>query len=112
MRELKTRALYEGAMIAIMADHGESLGAHGEDTHGFFLYDETIHVPLVIKLPHAHAPEKPIGGQTIKGQSIKNGQTDDRPCTQSPRRTAPPRTGFCRVRADQKARAGHKDVPT
>jgi len=77
LRELKTRGLYDGAMIAIMADHGESLGAHGEDTHGFFLYDETINVPLVIKLPHARAAEKPIGGQTIKGQSIKDGQTKD-----------------------------------
>ena len=50
--ELKARGLYDGALIAVMADHGESLGAHGEDTHGVFLYDETIHVPLVIKLPH------------------------------------------------------------
>jgi len=75
---LKTRGLYDGAMIAIMADHGESLGAHGEDTHGFFLYDETIHVPLVIKLPHARAAENPIGVQTIKSQSIKSGQTEDR----------------------------------
>jgi arylsulfatase A-like enzyme/Flp pilus assembly protein TadD len=78
LRELKTRGLYDGAMIAVMADHGESLGAHGEETHGFFLYDETINVPLVIKLPHARAAEKPIGGQTIKGQSIKDGQTEDR----------------------------------
>jgi tetratricopeptide (TPR) repeat protein len=38
-------------MIAVMADHGESLGAHGESTHGVFLYDETLHVPLLIKLP-------------------------------------------------------------
>ncbi len=51
-RELKARGLYNDAAIAVMADHGESLGAHGEDTHGVFLYDETIHVPLVIKLPH------------------------------------------------------------
>ena len=78
LRELKTRGLYDGAMIAVMADHGESLGAHGEETHGFFLYDETINVPLVIKLPHARAAEKPIGGRTIKDQSIKNGQTEDR----------------------------------
>jgi len=49
--ELKTRGLYDGAIIAVMADHGESLGAHGEDDHGFFLYDETINVPLLIKLP-------------------------------------------------------------
>jgi arylsulfatase A-like enzyme len=52
-RDLKVRGLYDGAAIAVMADHGESLGAHGEDTHGVFLYDETIRVPLVIKLPHA-----------------------------------------------------------
>jgi tetratricopeptide (TPR) repeat protein len=53
LHELKARGVYEGAAIAVMADHGESLGAHGEETHGVFLYDETIRVPLVIKLPHA-----------------------------------------------------------
>jgi arylsulfatase A-like enzyme len=50
-KQLKASGLYDGALIALTADHGESLGAHGEDTHGIFLYDETIHVPLVIKLP-------------------------------------------------------------
>jgi len=60
LRELKTRRFYEGAMIAVMADHGESLGAHGENNHGFFLYDETIRVPLVIKLPQTGAAEKRI----------------------------------------------------
>ncbi|MGB8773114.1 MAG: sulfatase-like hydrolase/transferase, partial [Terriglobales bacterium] len=49
--QLKASGLYDGALIALTADHGESLGAHGEDTHGIFLYDETIHVPLLIKLP-------------------------------------------------------------
>lgn len=48
---LRTHGLYDNAVIAIMADHGESLGAHGESTHGVFLYDETLHVPLLIKLP-------------------------------------------------------------
>ena len=61
LRQLKARGLYDGTMIAVMADHGESLGAHGEDTHGIFLYDETIQVPLVIKPPHARAAEKKIG---------------------------------------------------
>ncbi len=51
LRQLKSRGLYDGAVMAITADHGESLGAHGEDTHGIFLYDETIQVPLLIKLP-------------------------------------------------------------
>ena len=60
LSQLKARGLYEGAVIAVMADHGESLGAHGEDTHGMFLYDETIRVPLVIKLPHGESAGKRI----------------------------------------------------
>jgi len=36
-----------------MSDHGESLGEHGENTHGVFLYDSTIRVPLLIKFPQA-----------------------------------------------------------
>ncbi len=52
---LRARKLYDPAAIAVTADHGESLGDHGENTHGMFLYDETIHVPLVLKLPAARA---------------------------------------------------------
>ena len=48
---LQQRKIYENTAVIVVADHGESLGAHGEDTHGVFLYDETIHVPLLIKLP-------------------------------------------------------------
>lgn len=55
VRQLKLRGLYDEMVIAVMADHGESLGAHGEDTHGIFLYDDTIQVPLLIKLPRAQA---------------------------------------------------------
>ena len=33
------------------ADHGESLGEHGEDTHGIFLYDATLRVPLILAGP-------------------------------------------------------------
>ena len=58
--ELRRRGLYDGAVIAVMADHGEALGEHGEDSHGVFLYDETIHVPLVIKLPGGAAAGKRI----------------------------------------------------
>jgi choline-sulfatase len=48
---LRTQALYDAALIAVVADHGEAFGEHGERSHGFFLYDETVHVPLVLKLP-------------------------------------------------------------
>jgi arylsulfatase A-like enzyme/Flp pilus assembly protein TadD len=58
LQQLKLRGLYDGTAIAVMADHGESLGAHGEDTHGIFLYDETIQVPLLLKLPHERTEGK------------------------------------------------------
>ncbi|HSB74399.1 MAG TPA: sulfatase-like hydrolase/transferase, partial [Terriglobales bacterium] len=48
---LRSRKLYDGALIVLAGDHGESLGAHGEETHGVFLYDDTIRVPLLVKLP-------------------------------------------------------------
>ena len=53
--EIRKHGLYDETLIAVMADHGESLGAHGENTHGIFLYDETLHVPLVFKLPASHS---------------------------------------------------------
>jgi len=48
---LRQRDLFAAATIVIVADHGESLGEHGERTHGTFLYDSTIRVPLLIKMP-------------------------------------------------------------
>jgi arylsulfatase A-like enzyme/Flp pilus assembly protein TadD len=57
---LRKHGLYDETMIAVMADHGESLGAHGENTHGIFLYDETLHVPLLIKLPLNRAAGKHV----------------------------------------------------
>ena len=51
LKHLRSRGLYDRSAIAVMADHGEALGEHGETAHGVFLYDETIHVPLLVKLP-------------------------------------------------------------
>jgi len=47
---LRKQGIYDNTVIAVAADHGESLGEHGELTHSIFLYDSTIHVPLVLKL--------------------------------------------------------------
>jgi arylsulfatase A-like enzyme/Flp pilus assembly protein TadD len=60
LTQLRARGLYEGAVIAVMADHGEALGEHGESTHGIFLYDETIHVPVLFKLPGERSAGKRI----------------------------------------------------
>ena len=38
-------------LVLVTADHGESLGEHGEDTHGIFLYDSTIRVPFILAGP-------------------------------------------------------------
>lgn len=40
-----------GTVIAAVGDHGESLGEHGEDGHGIFLYGATLHVPLILAGP-------------------------------------------------------------
>jgi choline-sulfatase len=58
--QLRSRGLYDQSLIAIMADHGEALGDHGETAHGIFLYDETIHVPLMFKLPKQRAAGKRV----------------------------------------------------
>jgi arylsulfatase A-like enzyme/cytochrome c-type biogenesis protein CcmH/NrfG len=53
----KLRKLLEGqgvakeTLIVVAGDHGEGLGDHGEDTHGIFLYDSTLKIPLVFCSP-------------------------------------------------------------
>jgi arylsulfatase A-like enzyme len=49
---LRQKRWYDAATIVVTADHGEGLGDHTEREHGLFVYDETIRVPLMIKLPN------------------------------------------------------------
>jgi len=48
---LKQNHLYDSSLIVALSDHGESLGEHGEDEHGFFVYNATVRVPLIVKPP-------------------------------------------------------------
>jgi arylsulfatase A-like enzyme/Flp pilus assembly protein TadD len=50
---LKSARLYDNTAIAFLSDHGESLGDHGEKEHGFFIYNSTTRVPLILKPPSA-----------------------------------------------------------
>jgi len=50
---LKKAGVYDNSIIVVTGDHGEGLGEHKEETHGLFLYDSTLHVPLIVKLPRA-----------------------------------------------------------
>src|SRR5208337_1786489 len=45
---LKKAGVYDNAIIVVTGDHGEGLGEHGEETHGLFLYDSTLHVPHIL----------------------------------------------------------------
>ena len=51
IRYLKTHQLYDRATILLVSDHGEGLGDHGEQGHGLLAYEESLHVPLIVKQP-------------------------------------------------------------
>jgi choline-sulfatase len=48
---LEAHGLVDTSLIVFTSDHGEGLGDHGESTHGFFIYQSTLHVPLIIHWP-------------------------------------------------------------
>lgn len=49
--ELERLGVLDDTLVILTADHGESLGEHGEKTHAIFVYDSTIHVPLIVRHP-------------------------------------------------------------
>jgi arylsulfatase A-like enzyme len=51
LRALEKQGLYRNALVLFMADHGEEFFDHGRWLHGRSLFDELIHVPLVVKFP-------------------------------------------------------------
>jgi arylsulfatase A-like enzyme/Flp pilus assembly protein TadD len=55
LARLRTAHALDQTVIVVTADHGESLGEHGETTHGLFAYDATLAVPLVIAAPRMRA---------------------------------------------------------
>jgi tetratricopeptide (TPR) repeat protein len=59
VHHLKEKGIYENTVIVLAGDHGEGLGEHGEKTHGFFIYNATMHVPLIIRVPGSP------GGRTV-----------------------------------------------
>ncbi len=58
---LEERGLFDGSVIVLTSDHGEGLGDHGESYHGFFVYDSTVHVPLIVRLPGGVEAGREVG---------------------------------------------------
>ena len=51
----RVTALAGSPLVVVAADHGESLGEHGESTHGLFVYEGAVRVPLIVSWPGAIA---------------------------------------------------------
>ena len=58
---LEAHQLLDRTIVVVMGDHGESLGDHGEATHGFFVYESVAHVPLIIRAPFSAT----LGGRRV-----------------------------------------------
>ena len=58
--ELKRLGVYDDAVILLFSDHGEGLGDHGEEEHGVLLYETTLRIPLILKLPQSQ-----FAGETV-----------------------------------------------
>jgi arylsulfatase A-like enzyme/Tfp pilus assembly protein PilF len=61
-RFLARQGLFNNTLIVFTSDHGESLEEHGESTHGYFIYESTLHVPLIVRWPAAHSQYRALTG--------------------------------------------------
>ena len=59
---LRSRSLLENTLLIVLGDHGEEFQEHGGIVHGFALYDEVLHVPMLLRLPQADARRGHIKG--------------------------------------------------
>lgn len=50
-KSLEQGGWWDKSLVVLVSDHGEGLGDHGEDSHGYFIYQSTLHVPLIIHWP-------------------------------------------------------------
>ncbi len=58
LSKLKELELYDSTLIIVTADHGEMLNEHGEPSHGYFIYQSAVKVPLIFRLPGKVTPRR------------------------------------------------------
>ena len=51
VEDLRSRALLDSTLVAVVGDHGEGLGEHKEQTHSLLIYNSTLHVPMLLSFP-------------------------------------------------------------
>jgi arylsulfatase A-like enzyme/Flp pilus assembly protein TadD len=63
--ELERLRLADSTLLVAVGDHGEGLGDHGESEHGFFVFESTLQVPLIIwsprSVPHGRVIDAQVG---------------------------------------------------
>lgn len=59
---LRAKGLLDRTLVVLTADHGESLGEHEEKTHALFIYDATINVPMIWRLPGVFPARRTYSG--------------------------------------------------
>jgi arylsulfatase A-like enzyme len=65
-QSLQQHGWWDNSLVAVVSDHGEGLGDHGESSHGYFIYQSTLWVPFLIRWPagptsHPARDPKPAG---------------------------------------------------
>jgi arylsulfatase A-like enzyme/Tfp pilus assembly protein PilF len=60
---LKESGLASRTLVVLVGDHGESFGEHQEYTHGYFIYDTTLLVPLIVRPPGGRPARSVVTGQ-------------------------------------------------
>ena len=105
---LRSKGLLDDTLVVLTADHGESLGEHQEKTHAIFIYDATVHVPLVWRYPQAlprgarlprfgaqrrHRADHPRGPRPPRGPGDAGAGPLPGPAGQGPRSRPPPVLG-------------------
>jgi arylsulfatase A-like enzyme/Flp pilus assembly protein TadD len=100
---LEERGLNDSTLVVLTSDHGESLGEHGEGTHGMLLYDGALRVPLVIagpqRTPHGLTPcHQSVAAETLEraghGASIPAGMSRSDACLAYAETRYPRRAGW------------------
>jgi arylsulfatase A-like enzyme/Tfp pilus assembly protein PilF len=65
----RVRASSRPTLVIVTGDHGEALGDHGEQTHGLFAYEATLHIPLIVAQLH---PGAAVGGGVVSPAPVRH----------------------------------------
>ena len=60
---LEKNGLAKNTIMILIGDHGEGLGSHGEETHGYFIYEYAAHVPFLVVAPFRDLEGKRVSSQ-------------------------------------------------